>query len=69
MGKITGIALLSVGVVLLVYGVNASESVTSFFSNMFSGTPSNKTITFLGLGAILTTMGLFSFFGGTRLAD
>ena len=47
-----GIALLVIGVVLVVYGLNASDSVSSNLSRTFTGTPTNKTLwLLLGGGA------------------
>ena len=52
MPKITSIALLIVGLILLVYGLNASNSVSSSVSQAVSGSPSNKTIWLIALGVI-----------------
>jgi hypothetical protein len=52
MPKITSIALLIVGLILLVYGLNASNSVTSSVSQAVSGSPSNKTIWLIALGVL-----------------
>jgi LPXTG-motif cell wall-anchored protein len=52
MSKIPSIALLIVGVILLVYGLNASDSVSSSVSNAVSGTPTNKSIWLIVLGVI-----------------
>jgi hypothetical protein len=52
MSKIPAIAILIVGVVLLVYGINASNSVSSSITNAVSGTPTNKSIWLIALGVI-----------------
>jgi uncharacterized membrane protein len=52
MPKITSIALLIVGLILLVYGLNASNSVSSSVSQAVNGSPSNKTIWLIALGVI-----------------
>jgi hypothetical protein len=52
MPKITSIALLIVGLILLVYGLNASNSVSSSVSQAVSGSPSNKTIWLIALGVL-----------------
>jgi uncharacterized membrane protein YidH (DUF202 family) len=69
MNKAIGIALVVVGIVLIVYGVDASNSVSSNVSQTFTGTPTDKTLWLLigGIaaaivGAALTLMG----FGGSR---
>ena len=52
MNKAIGLALLVVGIVLIVYGINASDSVSSHLSQTFNGTPTNKTMWLLvgGIG-------------------
>lgn len=59
-----GIALLIVGIVLLVYGFNASDSVSSHVSRAFTGAPTNKTVWLLVggiasaiVGAVMTLRG------------
>jgi hypothetical protein len=46
---------LAAGILLTVYGINASNSVGSDFSRMFTGSPTNKTVYLLvgGIAAIL----------------
>lgn len=51
MNKGIGIALLVIGVILLVYGINASNSAGSSVSRIFTGAPTNKTLWLL-LGGI-----------------
>jgi LPXTG-motif cell wall-anchored protein len=62
MSKIASIALLVVGVVLLVYGLNASNSVSSSVTQAVSGTPTDKSIWLIALGIIGVIAGGFSFF-------
>jgi len=52
MPKITSIALLIVGLILLVYGLDASNSVSSSVTQAVSGAPTNKTIWLIALGVI-----------------
>jgi hypothetical protein len=52
MPKITSVALLVVGLILLVYGLSASNSVSSSVSQAVSGSPSNKTIWLIALGVL-----------------
>jgi len=52
MSKIPSLALLVVGVILLIYGINASNSVSSSISQTFNGAPSNKSIWLIGIGVI-----------------
>ena len=51
MNKGIGIALLIIGVILVVYGINASDSASSGVSRIFTGAPTNKTLWLL-LGGI-----------------
>lgn len=52
MSKIPSIALLVVGIILLVYGLNASDSVSSSVSQAVTGAPTNKSIWLIVLGVI-----------------
>jgi hypothetical protein len=51
MNKAIGIALLAVGIALVIYGIDASNSASSSLSRTFNGTPTNKTLWLL-LGGI-----------------
>ncbi|HTX22219.1 MAG TPA: DUF3185 family protein [Candidatus Aquilonibacter sp.] len=42
-GKIIGAAFVMAGIILVVYGINASSSASSAFSQIFNGAPANKT--------------------------
>ena len=44
MNKGVGIALLVVGIALITYGFDASDSVSSDVSRTFTGAPTNKTM-------------------------
>lgn len=52
MPKIPALALLIAGIVLLIFGLNAADSVSSSVSNAVSGAPTNKSIWLIVLGAI-----------------
>src|SRR5258705_3272653 len=49
--RIIGISLLIVGVALLFAGLNATESISSEFSKLFQGVPSDKAIWLMVGGA------------------
>jgi hypothetical protein len=55
MNKGIGIALLVVGIILVVYGINASDSASSGLSRVFTGAPTNKTLWLLlgGIGSAI----------------
>jgi Na+/phosphate symporter len=59
MNKGIGIALLVVGIALIVYGMQASDSVSSGVSRAFTGAPTNRTVAFLVGGAASAIIGLF----------
>ena len=58
MQKIVGVVLLVVGAILLVYGLNASESFGSEVSKFFTGNPTDKTIWLVVGGAASIVAGL-----------
>ena len=55
MNKAIGIALLVVGIVLIIYGYNASDSASSGISRFFTGAPTNKALWLLvgGIGSTI----------------
>lgn len=69
MNKAIGLALLAAGIALIVFGVNASNSVGSDVSRAVSGTPTNKTLWLLvgGIAAAIVGMALtFTGWGRSR---
>jgi hypothetical protein len=64
--KLLFIALLVVGVVLLVLGVIASDSVSSDFSRLFTGEPTDKTIWLLVGGGLAAVVGLGGLARGAK---
>lgn len=58
MNKAIGIALLVVGVILIVYGINGSNSLSSNLSQTFTGSPTNKTLWLLVGGIASAIIGL-----------
>lgn len=57
MNKTIGIALLAIGIALIVFGISASDSITSEASRFFTGTPTDKSMWLLIGGAAATTVG------------
>ncbi len=55
-----------VGVVLIVYGINASNSVGSDLSRTFTGAPTNKTLWLLIGGVAAAIVGATLTFTGSR---
>jgi hypothetical protein len=62
MSKIPSIAFLIIGIVLLVYGLDASNSVSSTVSNAVTGSPTNKSIWLIVLGVLGIISGGFGLF-------
>ncbi len=58
MNKVISLALLIGGIILVVYGLNASDSLSSSFSRFFTGSPTDKSIWMLIGGSIATVVGL-----------
>jgi uncharacterized protein YjeT (DUF2065 family) len=56
--KPIGIALIALGVLCLIWGSDASASLGSQFSRMFTGAPTNRTIWLLAAGIVSTAAGL-----------
>jgi hypothetical protein len=57
MNKAIGLALLVAGIVLIVFGINASHSLTSDVSRTLNGTPTNKTLWLLIGGSAAAIVG------------
>ena len=68
MNKLISIALLVAGIVLIVYGVSASNSVGSGVSRMFTGAPTDRTLWFLIGGGVAAAVGLAGLLRGSKSA-
>jgi LPXTG-motif cell wall-anchored protein len=66
MQSVVGIALLVVGVVLIIFGMQASASVGSRLSELFTGAPSDRTIWLLIAGVVAAILGLGLLLTGRR---
>lgn len=58
MNKAISLALLVGGIVLIVYGISASDSIGSDFSRFFTGNPTDKSMWLLIGGAVASAVGL-----------
>ena len=58
MNKIISLALLVGGVVLMIYGINATNSFSSDVSRFFTGSPTDKAIWMLIGGTAAAIIGL-----------
>jgi len=59
MNKGISVALLVVGIVLIIWGINASESFSSDVSRFFTDSPTNKAVWLLIGGIAAAIVGLF----------
>jgi hypothetical protein len=67
MNRIVSIALLIVGCVLIVYGINASHSFSSDVSRAFTGNPTDHTMWLLIGGVVAAIIGVGGLLrGGTH---
>jgi len=66
MNKLIGVALLVVGILLLVWGINGSESFSSDLSRTFTGHPTDRSMWMIIGGVVsgITGLGLLLFTGG-----
>jgi divalent metal cation (Fe/Co/Zn/Cd) transporter len=58
MNKIASLALLVGGIVLIIVGINATNSFNSDVSRFFTGSPTNKAVWMLIGGIVATIAGL-----------
>ncbi len=60
------LVLLVGGIILIIYGVSASESIASSFSRFFKGTPTDNTIWLLAGGIAAAVFGLVGLMRDSR---
>ena len=68
MNKIISLALLVGGIVLIIYGINASDSIGSSFSRFFTGSPTDKTMWLIIGGTAASVVGLVGIVRGSKSA-
>lgn len=66
MNKPISLALLIGGIVLIIYGVSASESFGSDVSRFFTGSPTDKTIWLFIGGLVAAGIGASGLFRGSK---
>lgn len=70
MNKLVSIVLLVGGLVLLIVGINVSNSVSSETSEFFTGSPTDKAMWMMiggGVAALVGLVGISGVFGSRRL--
>ncbi len=68
MERSISVVLLVVRAALFFYGLQAADSMSSIFSEMFSGAPSDKAIWLTVVGAIVGALGLSGLLRGKSSA-
>ena len=66
MNKLIALVLLAGGIVLIIYGINASNSIGSDFSRLFTGSPTDKSIWLLLGGIVAALIGAGGLLRGSR---
>ena len=66
MDKAISLAILAGGILLLVFGVSASNSVSSDISRVFTDAPTDKAIWMLVGGAVVSIIGLVGLLRGSK---
>lgn len=66
MNKIVSLALLVGGVILIIIGVNATNSFSSDVSRFFTGSPTDKAVWMLIAGGVAAALGLFTMSRSTK---
>ena len=66
MNKAMPLALLIVGIVLIIWGLSASDSFSSDVSRFFTGSPTDKTIWLIVGGIVVAMIGLFGILRGAK---
>ena len=66
MNKTLSLALLVGGIILIIYGVAAADSLGSAFSRLFTGAPTDRTIWLLVAGTVATLAGAAGLRGGSK---
>lgn len=64
--RIAAVAALAAGIILLYFGINASNSLSSDVSRFFTGSPTDKTVWMLIGGALLCVAGAVGLFSGRK---
>jgi len=66
MNKIISLALLVGGIVLMVFGINATNSFSSDVSRFFTGSPTDKAVWMLIAGVVVAIVGLAGTLRGSK---
>ncbi|TVR40232.1 MAG: DUF3185 family protein [Planctomycetota bacterium] len=64
--RIISFGLLGLGIVLIIVGLGAQDSIHSKLSEVFTGTPSDATVWYLAVGIAAAVAGAAGILIGTR---
>ncbi len=68
MNKAISLALLIGGIILIIYGVSAADSIGGRFTRFFTGSPTDETVWMLLGGVVATIVGAGGLLRGTKTA-
>ena len=66
MNKAISLALLIGGIILIIYGVSANDSIGGRFTRFFTGAPTDETIWMLLGGIVATIVGAAGLLRGSK---
>lgn len=66
MDKTISLAILAAGVLLIIFGINASNSVSSDISRAFTDTPTDKAMWMLIGGVVVSIIGVTGLLRGSK---
>jgi len=66
MNNVVGFAILALGIVLLIFGFNESQSFSSDVSRFFTGNPTDRSMWMIVGGSVAVIAGLFLAVSGRR---
>lgn len=66
MNRPISLALLVIGIILIIYGINAADSINSTFKRLFTGAPTDRTLWFLIGGAVAAAVGAAGLMRGSK---
>jgi hypothetical protein len=62
MNNVVGLAVFALGIVLLIFGLDESQSLSSDLSRFFTGNPNNRSLWLIASGVISVVSGLLLAF-------
>jgi divalent metal cation (Fe/Co/Zn/Cd) transporter len=66
MEKAISLAILAAGILLVIFGISASNSISSDISRVFTDAPTDKAIWMLVGGVVVTVIGLAGLLRGLK---